>query len=281
MPCYRPMKRTGPKGWYSHPCGQCIGCRLNKSAEWATRCVHEAMCFDDNCFITLTYAPEHLPSPPCVDKREFQLFMKKLRKRCGRGIRFYAGAEYGDTYGRPHYHACLFNYWPADATLWKVTGTGDRLYTSKILEEIWGKGFVTVGTVTFESAAYIARYCMKKRTGRMAEEHYARVDLETGECYQLTPEFALMSRMPGIGMTYLEQYGDQAAAHETVVVSGRERGLPRYYKEKLGSAGLIDLHAKKFDMYGFTEHDTERRLEERLLVQEAKMKLFRRNKDAT
>lgn len=281
MTCYRPMKRVRPTGWYSHPCGQCIGCRLAKSADWATRCVHEAMCYDDNCFITLTYSNEHLPYPPVVDKREFQLFMKKLRKQYGSGIRFYAGAEYGDTYGRPHYHACLFNFWPPDAVLWKTTPTGDRLYTSKILENIWGKGFVTIGSVTFESAAYIARYCMKKKTGKMAKEHYARIHPETGECYQATPEFALMSRMPGIGMTYLEQYGNVCAKHETVVVSGRERGLPRYYKTKLGEKGLLDLDVKKFDMYALGDHNTERRLEERLHLQHAKMNLYRRTNDET
>ena len=92
------------------PCGQCIGCRLERSRQWAVRCIHEAQLHKDNCFITLTYNDEHLPSPPSLSVRDFQLFMKRLRKRFGKGIRFFHCGEYGEKYGRPHYHACLFGF---------------------------------------------------------------------------------------------------------------------------------------------------------------------------
>lgn len=110
------------------PCGRCMGCRLERSRQWALRCVHEAKMYDDNCFITLTYDPEKLPKSGSLDKREFQLFMKKLRRKyvseipeelskdeakawlLKHGIRYYHCGEYGELLGRPHYHACLFNF---------------------------------------------------------------------------------------------------------------------------------------------------------------------------
>ena len=84
------------------PCGQCVGCRLERSRQWAIRCVHEAQMHRSNCFITLTYSPDFLPDPPSLNLRDFQLFMKRLRKRFGDGIRFFHCGEYGEQCGRPH-----------------------------------------------------------------------------------------------------------------------------------------------------------------------------------
>lgn len=63
------------------PCGQCIGCRLERSRQWAMRIIHEASMYDNNCFITLTYSPENLPPDGGLRKKHFQLFMKRLRKK--------------------------------------------------------------------------------------------------------------------------------------------------------------------------------------------------------
>lgn len=63
------------------PCGQCIGCRIDRSRAWAMRCVHQASMYPDNCFVTLTYAPEYLPYNGSLVHRDFQLFMKRLRKK--------------------------------------------------------------------------------------------------------------------------------------------------------------------------------------------------------
>ena len=90
------------------PCGQCIGCRLERSRQWAVRCIHEASLHEDNCFITLTYDDAHLPTDLSLNVSHFQKFMKRLRKRFGEGIRFFHCGEYGENFGRPHYHACLF-----------------------------------------------------------------------------------------------------------------------------------------------------------------------------
>ena len=117
--------------------------------------------YDDNCFITLTYSNQHIPADGSLDVRVFQKFMKRLRKRFGDGIRFYHCGEYGSLLGRPHYHACLFNFDFPDKYLWKENN-GQKLYRSPSLEELWPYGYSSIGTVTFESAAYVARYILKR-----------------------------------------------------------------------------------------------------------------------
>ena len=94
----------------SVPCGRCMGCRLEKSRQWAVRCVHEAKFYEDNCFVTLTYAPEHLPKDGSLNRKHVQDFIKRLRRRLDdRKIRVFYCGEYGDKLRRPHYHLCLFN----------------------------------------------------------------------------------------------------------------------------------------------------------------------------
>ena len=44
------------------PCGRCIGCKLDYSRQWANRCSLEATQWQNNYFITLTYANEYLPA---------------------------------------------------------------------------------------------------------------------------------------------------------------------------------------------------------------------------
>ena len=173
------------------PCGNCTGCRLEKSRQWAIRCMHEAQMHEHNCFITLTFDEQHLherKNKYSVDVREFQLFMKRLRKRFGAGIRFYHCGEYGEvcracaksrTYckcerfyrsiGRPHYHACIFGLDFVDKKLFSISPSGCPLYTSDALFELWPFGFHTIGELTFESAAYTARYVMKKINGQMLD----------------------------------------------------------------------------------------------------------------
>ena len=156
MACYRPLRAYALRNaegkmqvsfkrkigyepiWL--PCGQCIGCRLERSRQWAMRCMHEAQMYDRNCFVTLTYDDEHLPPNGSLNKRDFQLFMKRLRKRYGSGIRYYQCGEYGELLGRPHHHAILFNFDFDDKVLWSVRD-GVRLYRSASLEQLWPHGY--------------------------------------------------------------------------------------------------------------------------------------------
>lgn len=240
---FSPRDSLDPDSTFKLPCGRCIGCRLEKSRQWAIRCVHEAALYERNCFITLTFSDENLPKSGSLDKRDFQLFMKSLRKRfyercpvhvlkisssvctC---IRYFHCGEYGEKYGRPHYHACLFNFDFNDKELWSVRD-GVKLFRSRSLEKLWPFGFSTIGDVTFESAAYVARYVTKKITGPRAEDHYWRYDQKTGECYDLQPEYTTMSRRPGIGRGYLEKFEGDIYPHDRVILRGKELRPPKYY----------------------------------------------------
>ncbi len=213
------------------PCGQCIGCRLESSRQWAIRCLHEASLHERNSFVTLTYNDDNLPEDRSLSIRHLQLFMKRLRKQYGAGIRFYACGEYGEKLGRPHYHLCLFNFEPPDKKLHKQIN-GKNLYTSKSLDQIWGKGFTLTGDVTFQSAAYVARYIMKKINGSEATLHYETVDSETGEIQNIKPEFTTMSRRPGIGTNWLRKFSTDVYPDDFIVVNGKKMRPPRFYDKQ-------------------------------------------------
>lgn len=217
------------------PCGQCVGCRLEKSRIWAMRCTHEARMSSSSLFVTLTYDDAHLPPGGSLSKTAVQLFMKRLRKAKGDGIRFYACGEYGDLNARPHYHLLLFNCRFDDRKFLSINGRGERLYHSAELARLWPFGYNTIGDVTFDSAAYVARYCMKKVTGEQAEDHYAVIDAD-GVVYDRLPEFALMSRRPGIGSGYYEKYGQEVRDHDTVIINNKPVKPPRFYDLKTEKA---------------------------------------------
>ncbi len=133
-------------------CGRCIGCRIDRSRQWAVRCMHESTLHEENSFITLTYAPKHLPANGSLSsgkRSHLQLFFKRLRKAIYPIlIRYYACGEYGEELSRPHYHALIFGYEFPDKELWK-TIRGNKIYESKMLESLWGMGFCSIGDVTF------------------------------------------------------------------------------------------------------------------------------------
>ena len=243
MPCYHPLtgwkkrsvnesgKRSitfdRSKGFSDTemqvPCGQCIGCRLERSRQWAIRCVHEAMLHEENCFITLTYEDTTLPENGSLVKKDFQDFMKRLRKKYEpKKIRFYACGEYGEDTSRPHYHACLFNHDFPDKKIYKQVN-GNWLYTSESLSDLWGNGYFIIGDVTFDSAAYVARYIMKKITGDIASAHYG--DRE--------PEFNTMSRRPGIAADFYHQFKTDCYPKDFITLNGKKMSVPKYYDKLL------------------------------------------------
>lgn len=246
MACYSPIRawqtdggdivfaeRGKIKRELTLPCGQCIGCKLERSRQWGVRCMHEASLHADNCFVTLTYDDEHLPDRGSLNYRHFQLFLKRLRKRAGVPIRFYMCGEYGEQFLRPHFHACLFGWRPVDLVLFKTGGSGCNIYTSAFLSEIWTDGFASVGELSFESACYVARYCTKKITGNAAESHYCRTDLSTGEIVSVEPEFGHMSLKPGIGALWLDKYKDDVYPEDNLYVRDFPGRPPRYYDKRL------------------------------------------------
>lgn len=303
MPCFRPLTawfkaERGPSGKFgvtfrlseadphrplTLPCGQCVGCRLRRSAEWAIRCVHESKLYENNCFITLTYNDSNLPPDGSLDHAHWQLFMKRMksyyRRRYGSdradGIRFYMCGEYGPSLGRPHYHACLFNHDFEDKKYKRVNRLGQRIYTSEILDQLWGKadaGMCEIGAVTIESASYVARYIMDKITGDDAVAHYGNK----------RPEYTKMSTNPGIGKAWFDKYRFDWYARDKLVHDGVSMPIPRYYENlfELFSMDLQSerlrgkLHAKRVTKARKSEDKF--RLRDREIVQQARIKSLKR-----
>lgn len=217
------------------PCGGCDGCRLERSRQWAVRCMHEASLYTQNCMMTLTYDDEHLPHGGSLDREAFPLFMKRLRKEVYDGafrgvdkVRYFHCGEYGARFGRPHYHALMFGLDFADKVPWALR-EGYPVWRSARLEKLWPNGQSELGSVTFESAAYVARYVMKKVMGAAALEHYRVVDLESGEVVDREPEYTTMSRRPGIGKAWFDKFKDDVYPSDEVIVRGHECRPPRFY----------------------------------------------------
>lgn len=257
MPCFHPMPgwrgriknangkypvRMGAKGGVplkdgansriTIPCGQCHGCRLERSRQWAIRCVHEAKQHEKNCFVTLTVKDEFVRKSNSglntLTKRDVQLFIKRLRKKFGKGIRYYYCGEYGDKFGRPHYHLCLFNFEFADQTEAETSGAGHKYYESETLNELWSDprtkqnyGRANISELNFETAAYVARYITKKLTGKRREEYKDRL-----------PEFTDMSRRPGIGYEWYKKWRVETYNYDNINIRNQEMKPPRYYDKK-------------------------------------------------
>lgn len=221
-------------------CGQCIECRLEHGRAWAVRCMNEKRMWPNHgsAFLTLTYDDKHLPKDMSLDVAELQRFMKRLRHVSGPSLRFFACGEYGETFGRPHYHVLLLNYAFEDKKLHSRNRRGESWFTSKALSDLWTLGHSLVGDVTFDSCAYVTSYVAGKITGKMAEAHYGG----------RKPEFAVMSRRPGIGAGYFEKYGSDVYRSDSVILNGIEGKPPRFYDERLGridKARLDELKKKR------------------------------------
>lgn len=311
MPCYHPIdawrgpvradgKRPvvfRPKGhmpedaFIQLPCSKCVGCILERARQWAMRCMDEASLYRENCFVTLTYDEKHLPLNRSLSKRELQLFLKRLRKFLGRDsvgaepLRYFACGEYGPENGRPHYHVLLFNVSFPDRVYLKTTGSGEKIYRSPSLEKVWKLGFSSVGDITFKTAAYVARYNLKKANGLVSRENY--LVRSSGEV--LEKEFVEMSRgskkrgTGGIGRGWIEKYRSDVFPRGVRVIKGLDTPSCKFY----------DLQYAKVDPVGFerlrdrralrriasASDNTPRRLLDKETVKMSQIKLLRTAKE--
>lgn len=261
----------------SLPCGRCIGCRLERSRQWAVRMVHESKCYDDNCFVTLTYSPENLPKDGSLVRKHVQDFVKRLRARFpDLKIRYFYCGEYGDKLSRPHYHLCLFNFDFKDRVRFKYVD-GSWYYTSQVLMDLWPFGHSVVCDFSFETAAYVARYCTKKITGHQASSYYG----------SLKPEFAGMSLKPGIGKSWFDRFAKtDLIPHDNLIVRGSESKPPRYYDvlreraDPVGFARAKELRRESGERRSWNA--TSDRLAVRLKCVQARFnKLYRRLENGT
>lgn len=291
MPCFHPLKAlrsaqgiqvlsgTATVWNLQLPCGRCIGCRLERSKQWAIRCLHEASLYENNCFVTLTYDDENQPHDGGLNYRDVQLFLKRLRKQYP-GVRYYGCGEYGGLHGRPHWHIILFNINFGNLYLWRKGTSGDNLYRSKNLEALWPYGYSSIGAVTFQSAAYVARYIMKKVTGDPSNKAYQSVSTVTGEVFQRRPEFNFMSLKPGIASDWWDKYHSDVTSRDAVIHDGTPLKPPRYYDKKLKAVnpGLFELTKEKriLDMDARYKDNTPERLNSKEIVAQAKLSKLKR-----
>jgi hypothetical protein len=253
--------------------------------------MHEAQLHEKNCFITLTYNNENLPKTGSLDKSDFQKFLKRFRKSIAPAkLRYYMAGEYGSTFGRPHFHACIFGYDFHDKELLKRTPSGSIIYRSKNLEALWPHGYSSIGDVTFESAAYVARYIMQKQTGKVDPNHYTFCDIQTGELIKLKPEYNRMSLRPitnkkgdpgGIGAEWYKKYKNDVYPHDFVEIRGKKIKPPKYYdqlysKENPYEYDLILYNREKQAKLRPEEHSYERLLVKETVTKAKLQKLKRK-----
>lgn len=257
------------------PCRGCLQCRIKHSKEWAIRCVHEAQSHEANSFITLTFDEPTLgerPVPTSLRRADYQLFLKRLRKQLpGVRLKYYFAGEYGELNGRPHYHAIIFGWDFPDKYHWQ-TKNGEKYYRSPLLEKVWPYGNSVIGNCTFESAAYVARYCMKKQTGKDSDQHYQLYDQDTGEMEVhtqetidwmfhgsssekipepgdpliLVKEFGQPSLKTAIGREWFDKYHGDVYPNDFVVLGGRKMQPPKYYDRLLEEQNPFDIDWIKF-----------------------------------
>lgn len=301
MSCYSPIQAykadkvnpTGkrslvwkPQGSWSGvrlkvPCGNCPGCRLERSRTWGIRCMHEKRMHRDSCFLTLTYRKECLPEFGTLVKRDLVLFHKrlhmKLTRERGFGIRYFGCGEYGTVNQRPHYHSLIFGFDPSDKLVYRPNGRGDMVYTSKLLEDIWTFGSVFVGEVSFDSACYVARYSLKKAPKLARDDGHYLVYDGNGQVFERVPEFPVMSRRPGIGSTYFDKFGSEIMAHDTIIMGNREVPSIRYYDlkiEKIAPERMRVIRRNRMRKSVWSERQTDRmRVKEVLLLTMQKRKV--------
>lgn len=256
-----------------------------------------------SCFLTLTLKNNNQLT---LDYEQFQLFMKRLRQSASRArlasslrtrrardtpllqcdwrassplrgqtsirltpdITFYMAGEYGEIYGRPHYHALIFGLDFQDKLYISKTPSGSKIYRSPTLEKIWTEGFSSIGELTFESAAYVARYIMKKRTGDGEKHDYLVLDPETGEIIKKKKEFNQMSRRQGIGKSWINKYQTDVYTTGKVIVRGHKNNPPRYYDKQFKKIDQLTLEQLQFARYLEQLAQTEHHTPERLAVQE-------------
>lgn len=305
MSCFRPIEGyvlpgggitwSPPKAYVDLPkmkvaCGQCVGCRIERSRQWSVRIMHEAAMAPASCFITLTYDDEHLPRPATLVKSHFQHFMMRVRKSLApQRISYFMCGEYGSENWRPHYHAIIFGHDFSE----RVRRGGEfqpnmelgrrrECHASESLSKLWPLGFNAVGPVTEASARYVAAYCLKKVTGAKADEHYKRVDPTTGEVYWLLPEYAHMSTRPAIGKGWFEKFGSDVKRYDGVHVEGSQGNPPRYYDKLRRRSDQEELarakRKRRIKALGHAEDQTPARLATREFVTSERTKLFGKRK---
>ena len=256
---WSPKRYNKEYATFQLPCSKCIECRLEQARDSAVRCVHEAKMYENNSFITLTYSEEQLKSPK-LQYEHFQTFIKDLRDQIllktlkkialtreeylarpkpereliykPIEIAFFATGEYGEITKRPHWHSIIFNWQPNDLQFKYTSDLGHKVFTSQVLTDLWGRGNAELGSVTFESAGYVARYSAKKLVHGKDQDH------DFHPIHKRSTKHA-------IGKKFLESYWQDLFNSGSVSLEGGTTcSIPRYYTK-----WLLKNHPEAFAKY--------------------------------
>jgi len=277
------------------PCGQCLDCRCRHAQEWANRIMLEAQYHDKSYFITLTYDDMHVPRIRAPDGEEvltlrpkdLQEFIKRLRWSQHyyheNKIRYYAVGEYGSTTHRPHYHIIVFGLVLDDLKEIGRNKSGTLLHDSQTIRDLWQNGLTEVDEMTWEAAAYCARYTTKK-LGKSETDFYKQ--------HGLVPELSRMSLKPAIGWQYFDDHKQEIYDTDKIYIAtakgGRTVKPPRYFDQKFDDIYPAQMEQVKGNRREIAEAATVARLAnyngsytELLYLNEQKMKnrnkMLRRN----
>lgn len=241
--------------------------------------VHESKMHDSTLFATLTYDEEH--GRPSLHHPDWQLFAKRLRKKCG-PFRFFMCGEYGEKLDRPHFHAVLYGLNLPDLEPVSSVQSKHQKLKSALLTKTWGQGLTDISVFTPGAAQYVAGYVFKKMS---ADERERRgndkvLDWRTGQLVERVPEYARMSLRPGIGFTYFEKYHRDILNWDNVIIDGKEWNIPPYYDTLISRLPASDIDAIKFarSQKGDAADRTRARLETREKVAQARVNHYNSRK---
>lgn len=204
--CYSPIYLKS-KNLYVD-CRKCFECRQKIARLWSIRLSSELTTNPYSIFITLTFSEEYYDTAT-INKRDVQLFLKRLRKKLkNRMFKYFAVGEYGDESHRKHYHLILFNV---------------GFYDISKISDCWKYGNVDFGAVQGASIAYVSGYVNKKIDTEESKDFY-------DSDYQ--PAFRLMSKK--LGLSFIYENMDSYLRDKSFTYSGKSYPLPRYFRNKLG-----------------------------------------------
>ena len=231
MPCHTPLilEEDGARNTLS--CGKCPVCINRRVDQWAFRMREEDRVSSSSFFFTFTYADGKATVTKnkflTLDKNHWKFFIRRLRREEKGKIKYKACGEYGGskTYGRPHFHAIMFNVDPEDFEFLGYDGNGFKKWRSEKMIRIWSHGNVDIGQVTSKSTAYIMKYLDKKHEVPLhsRDDRVVPYDMHSrglGEAYVLDE---------GNVRYHKENLGDYTVSNH----EGKRVVMPRYYREKL------------------------------------------------
>lgn len=290
MPCYHPVrikvwrKAFKPGGIRVMdrqvvPCGSCLWCRSEQARQWSVRLMHELQMHESAWFLTLTYEDGRIPENGSLCPKDFQRFVKAVRRdHEAQTIRYYGCGEYGERTKRPHYHAVLYGAEFLDKRFLR-SGANNDIWRSESLETYWPHGLSEFGTVTTASASYVAGYVRKKVSKKVNPEAYTRLDPDTGELVELEPEFSRMSLRPAIGLKWIEKYWTDVYPRDFVVMDGVEMKPPRYYDkwmEREHPEVFFEVLQNRHEEADSKEDMRQGRLEAKEKIHASRVNLFQR-----